>query len=334
MIEPSAAAVLGPFYEAFDMILTHIVKENEAALPLSAILRRAMGLSARQVRESRRAGGITVDGAYRYPNQPVPAGSTVRVALTGYAEGESAPTADAGKTTSLRVLFEDDTLIAVYKPALLQCHPSPSAPRGSDTMQARVYAYLHVPAHPIHRLDAETKGILLFAKLPYAQAHLQQQMQQGTFCKTYEALAFGAPPAREGEIDAPIARISEDSFTRCVRADGQSAVSRYRVLNSLVLADGARISHLSLSPITGRTHQLRVHMAHIGCPLLGDTRYFTLASRACSEQLGLSCHQLSAVSLSFVHPITGDPMRIACPPTFSIPFPSLSEDAHPSQIFP
>ncbi len=126
----------------------------------------------------------------------------------------------------VHTLYEDEALIAVQKPAPLQCHPSPSAPRGSDTLEGRVQVHLGAPAHPVHRLDAETTGVVLFAKLPFAQAHIQRQMQEGTFRKTYFALVCGSPEPRCGVIDAPIARIEPDSFTRAVLPDGQHAVSR------------------------------------------------------------------------------------------------------------
>lgn len=294
------------------MILRHVVSPEEDGLTLQGLLRGPMGLSGRETQTAKQQGAVTVNGAPFFANQPVCAGMTVEVRLGSYAQ-ESAPKARSGE--SVRVLFEDEALIAAYKPALLQCHPSPSAPRGSDTLEGRVCSLLGMSVHPVHRLDAETTGIVLFAKLPYAQAHLQRQMRDGTFSKAYEAWVFGVPEPPSGEIDAPIARLSEDSFTRVVREDGQRAVTRYRILSTRAFPSGAA-SRLALSPLTGRTHQLRVHMAHIGCPLLGDTRYASAASDAMSRAIGLSYHQLAAVSLSFVHPLTGRPVRIACPAAF------------------
>ena len=176
--------------------------------------------------------------------------------------------------------------------------------------------YLCAPAHPVHRLDAETTGIVLFAKLPFAQARLQQQMQTGAFQKTYQAWVFGVPDPPQGEIDAPIARLTPDSFTRVVRADGQRAVSRYGLLRTAPIP-GGEAALLALYPLTGRTHQLRVHMAHIGHPLLGDTRYASPESEAASRALGLSWHQLCAVALRFDHPVTGEPVAVSCPAQFS-----------------
>ena len=291
------------------MTLTHTVTPQEDGLTLQALLRGPMALSARQAREAKAT--LTVDGAPFYANQPVRAGMVVRVELMGYA-GAARPGA---KETPLRVLYEDDALLAVFKEAMLQCHPSPSAPNGSDTLEARVQRYLHAPAHPVHRLDAETSGIVLFAKLPFAQARLQQQMQTGAFQKTYEAWVLGTPHPPQGEIDAPIARETPDSFTRVVHADGQRAVSQYELLRTVPIP-GGEAALLALHPLTGRTHQLRVHMAHIGHPLLGDTRYASPESAAASVALGITHHQLAAVALRFEHPLSGEPIALSRPARF------------------
>ena len=297
------------------MQLTHTVTAEESGLTLQQLLRGPMGLSGRQTRNAKAQGAVTVDAAPFFSNQKVTEGMVVRVMLDGYEDTGK----NAGAVTSpVEVIFEDDALLAVYKPALLQCHPSSSAPNGSDTLESRVRAYLGRPAHAVHRLDSETTGIVLFAKLPFVQAHLQQQMQKGTFHKTYEAWVTDAPRPEEGEIDAPIEREHPDSFTRIVRPDGQRAVSRYKTLETLTLRNGDTISRMQLSPVTGRTHQLRVHMTHIGCPLLGDARYFTDHSQAVSRALGLSYHQLAAVSLSFIHPVEGKTCSLSHPAVFSL----------------
>ena len=157
------------------MILTHIVAPEEDGMTLEAVLRGPMALSGRQSREAKKK-GVTVDDAPFFSNQKVRAGGVIRAELSGY----EAPAVSA-ELPPLTVLYEDDALLAVQKPALLQCHPSPSAPNGTDTLEARVQAYLHAAAHPVHRLDADTTGIVLFAKLPFAQAQIQKQMQEGTF---------------------------------------------------------------------------------------------------------------------------------------------------------
>lgn len=295
------------------MELIHIVTAEEAGLTLQQLLRGPLALSGRETRNAKAQGAVTVDAAPFFSNQTLAAGMVVRVELSGYDAPQNKPDA----VPAVEIVYEDEALLAVYKPALLQCHPSPSAPGGSDTLERRVRAYLGRPAHPVHRLDSETTGLVLFAKLPYAQAHLQQQMQSGTFHKTYNAWVLGRPQPEAGVIDAPIAREHPDSFTRIVSADGQRAVSRYSTLRSIPLGEELTASLMQLSPVTGRTHQLRVHMTHIGCPLLGDRRYCTEESRAVSDALALAYHQLSAMSLSFTHPLSGEALLLAHAPVFA-----------------
>lgn len=289
------------------MLLSYITTESNGTLTLDQLLRGPLSLSAREVREAKRL-GLTVDGAPFFANQRIGAGRTVAIPLAEY----DMPT-DFPAPAEVDILYQDDALIAVRKPAPLQVHPSPSAPRGADTLEGRVQSYLRGGAHPVHRLDAETTGIVLFAKLPYVQAHIQRQMQADTFRKEYLALVCGVLPESEGVIDAPIDRVAPDSFTRAVLPGGQRAVTRYRV--EAALRD---ISLVRLFPVTGRTHQLRVHMAHIGHPLLGDTRYFTAESANLAAQYHAPYHQLCAVKLSLIHPITGKTLEIACTPDFSV----------------
>ena len=189
------------------MFLSYITTESDGALTLDQLLRGPLSLSAREAREAKRL-GLTVDGAPFFANQRVSAGRTIRVPLAEYDRP-----GDFSASGDVAVLYEDNALLAVRKPAPLQVHPSPSAPRGADTLEGRVQSYLHSGAHPVHRLDAETTGIVLFAKLPYAQAHIQRQMQTDAFRKEYLAWVCGVPAAPEGVIDAPIDRITPDSFT-------------------------------------------------------------------------------------------------------------------------
>ena len=304
------------------MELIHIVTAQEAGLTLHQLLRGPLALSGRQTRNAKAQGAVTVDGSPFFSNQKLNEGMVVRVGLDGYDAPAAAQ--PSGDHLPLEIVYEDEALLVVFKPALLQCHPSPSAPRGSDTLESRVQGYLGFGAHPVHRLDSETTGLVLFAKLPYAQAHLQQQMQSGEFAKAYEAWVLGCPESCEGEIDAPIEHENPDSFTRIVTPAGQRAVSRYKTLRRVQLADGQIAAHMHLEPVTGRTHQLRVHMTYIGCPLLGDTRYFTKDSQAVSAALALSYHQLSAVQLRFVHPITGKHMDVRHAAVFAFDPESIS----------
>ena len=152
------------------------------------------------------------------------------------------------------------------------------------------------------RLDRDTFGIVLLAK----NAHVHALLQTVKVTKTYHALVFGTPETPEGVIDAPIARRPLPSLLRYVGPEGKPSVTEYRVLDT----DGG-ISKLALRPVTGRTHQLRVHCAHMGYPILGDPQYGSEESRILSEKLGLSHQMLCAKTLEFVHPMTDEKMMLS-----------------------
>jgi 23S rRNA pseudouridine1911/1915/1917 synthase len=214
----------------------------------------------------------------------------------------------------LLLLYEDRDILAVDKPAGVLVHPSRAQYRG--TLLSRALGYLRetgqpLCAHPVHRLDRGTSGIVLFAKHPHIQARWMRALQAGAVQKTYEALALGAFPALEGRIDAPIARASAAGQRREARRDGQPALTDYRALETLSVR-GRVVTRVAFFPATGRTHQLRVHSLWAGCPLLGDALYCTPESLALSQALGLDAQLLRAVALAFPHPLTGEPVRIRC----------------------
>ena len=144
----------------------------------------------------------------------------------------------------------------------------------------------------------DTSGIVLIAKDQISAAQLSADMKAGLIKKTYLALLSGTPEPRSGVISAPIERESPDSIKRVVCENGKSAITEYSVIRTL---EGGR-SICELHPITGRTHQLRVHMAHVGCPLEND---FLYGVRASDEQYKLRC-----VALEFIHPVTKKQMRV------------------------
>ena len=155
--------------------------------------------------------------------------------------------------------------------------------------------------HPLTRLDRDTFGIVLLAKSAHIHALLQQEKPR----KTYHALVFGAPRSESGTVTAPIARCPLPSLLRKIDPEGKPCVTEYRVLEQK-----GQTAHLELRPITGRTHQLRLHCAHLGCPILGDPQYGSEESMAYSAELGIATQLLCAKRLEFNHPITGEPMTL------------------------
>jgi 23S rRNA pseudouridine1911/1915/1917 synthase len=193
----------------------------------------------------------------------------------------------------LTVLYEDEHLIAVDKPAGMLIHPSRS--RFDGTLANFVVGYYRRTGqkcafHPVTRLDRDTFGIVLLAK----NSHAHALMQQTDMKKTYHALTLGNWDRDIGTIDAPIARKPLPSLLREVSSDGKPCLTEFAVLERF----GA-YTKLELHPVTGRTHQLRVHCAHMGHPILGDPQYGSEESK-----FGLESQMLCAKRLEFDHPIT------------------------------
>ncbi len=265
---------------------------------LSAILKEDMGVSSGLMNRAKWAGNILVNGVPQHTDFPVKSGDTVTVLMS---ESAVSYTPEDG---SLDILYEDAYILAVDKPAAMLIHPSRSC--NSGTLANFVAGYLQsrgetTAFHPLTRLDRDTFGIVLIAKNSYIHAHLQKAQVH----KTYHALCFGAPIQSAGIIDAPIARLPLPSLLRRVSPDGKPCITNYTVLRR---CDG--YSLLSLQPVTGRTHQLRVHCAYMGFPILGDPQYASEESRAFSEKMGLATQLLCAHSLDFTHPITGERLQL------------------------
>lgn len=164
---------------------------------------------------------------------------------------------------------------------------------------------LGMSAGLINRLDRDTFGVVLLAKNARIHAKMNDLHANGKLRKTYHALTYGAPEADAGVIDAPIARLPLPSLLRTVSSEGKPSVTEYRVLER-----GAGICKLELRPVTGRTHQLRVHCSHMGFPILGDPQYGSPESQEFSLRLGLQPQLLCAKKLQFPHPVTGEILEI------------------------
>ena len=279
------------------MELRHIA-EREGRL--SSFLRGEMGMSSGLMNRIKWSGDLFVNGLPVHTDYPVKLGDVIVVPLN---EPEPAYPAEM---TPVDVVYEDAHILAVDKPAGMLIHPSRAQMTG--TLANRVIGYYQRSGqrsafHPITRLDRDTFGIVLLAKNAHIHSLFNMQHNQGQFRKIYHGLVVGVPSQPEGIIDAPIARRPLPSLLRYVCADGKPSVTRYRVLSCQ-----GELAKLELQPVTGRTHQLRVHCAHMGWPILGDPQYNTDKSVMLSQQLGAKTQLLCAKELAFPHPITGEPM--------------------------
>ena len=276
------------------MELKHIaVREGR----LSSFLLGELEMSSSLMNKLKWGDGIRVNGMPQRTNYPVKSGDVITVKLD---EEEPEYPAEDGFLT---VLYEDDWLLAVDKPAGMLIHPSHSCNSGTlANLVAGYYARTgqRCAFHPLTRLDRDTFGIVLLAKT----AHVHTLLQNTRVQKTYHAYVFGGPEEDSGVIDAPIARKPLPSLLREIRADGKPSVTEFAVL------ERGDICKLALRPVTGRTHQLRLHCAHKGFPILGDPQYASQASQAFSAQLGLESQLLCAKRLEFVHPMTKQEMTL------------------------
>lgn len=265
---------------------------------LSAILREDMEISSGLMNKLKWQDRLLVNGVPCFTNHPVEPGDRVTVLLP---EPETEYPAQQGDLT---VLYEDDHILAVEKPAGMLIHPSRACNTG--TLANFVLGYYNKTGqscafHPVTRLDRDTFGVVLLGKNPHIHARFQQLPLE----KTYLARVFGIMPRTEGVISAPIARRPLPSLLRYVDPSGKESITRYRQIET----DGT-VSLVELIPVTGRTHQLRVHCAYMGCPILGDPQYGSEASRTFSRDLGLESQLLCAASVTFVHPVTGETMTV------------------------
>lgn len=265
---------------------------------LSSFLKEELKLSTGLMNRLKWQDKLYVNGIPRHADFEVQTGDTITVPLE--EESPQYPAEDAPIT----VLYEDEHLLAVDKPAGMLIHPSRSQFTG--TLANRVLGYYQRTGqnsafHPLTRLDRDTFGIVLLAKNAHVHALLQQQSIQ----KTYHAVVFGTMPADSGSIDAPIARRPLPSLLREVRSDGKASLTHYRVLES-----SEYWARVALQPVTGRTHQLRVHCAYIGCPILGDPQYGTAEALAFSHEKGIKTQLLCAKKLQLLHPITGEKLLL------------------------
>ncbi len=207
----------------------------------------------------------------------------------------------------LAVLYEDPHLLILNKQPGIVVHPTNGNPEhtlANGIMQYMLVSGQRFKIRFINRLDMGTSGVILIGKNSHAQDHITRQMKAGTVEKIYIAILRGIPPHPEGVVDLPIGRPDPEQLQRRVMPEGGApSVTRYRVLEKL----GSGYSLVQLRLETGRTHQIRVHMAHLGHPVLGDFLYGREESALIGRQA------LHAASLAFAHPVTGEPMKIAAP---------------------
>lgn len=277
------------------MTLTYRVNNN--LINLKELLKYHFQISDRLLAKLKNAQKIFINGEKVSVRASLKTGDLVEVNLD-FLENNSniVPT-----KMELDILFEDETMLIINKPAGVPVHPSMDHFEDSLSNGIRFYfdeIGLKRKIRPVNRLDKDTSGIVIFAKNEYVQEYLVRQMKANKFVKEYIAVCSGSFDCKVGTIDAPIARKEDSIIERCVSEAGDKAITHYEVLKST-----NNYSVVKCILETGRTHQIRVHLAHIGHPLLGDTLYGT------SSPL-IHRQALHAYKVKFIHPISRKPIAL------------------------
>ena len=269
---------------------------------VNTLLRRTLGLSGTVLRRVKwLEDGITLDGERVNVRIRVREGQTLSVRLTD----PTPPPEPVPAEGPLDIVYEDADLIVLNKAPGVLVHPGHG--HFDDTLGNFLMWHYRQAGdesgfHPVHRLDKGTSGLVVAAKHAHGQEKLKNQLHTGGFRRVYLAVCDGAPPVPCGTVDAPIGPVDGSPVAREVRPDGKSARTHYKAVRSF----GPR-TLVELELDTGRTHQIRVHMAHIGCPLTGDFLYGT------ENRALIARPALHSARLELAHPITGEKLAFSAP---------------------
>jgi 23S rRNA pseudouridine1911/1915/1917 synthase len=285
------------------------VPDGLAGERLDVALTRLLGLSRSRAAELVGDGAVLVDGRPGAKSDRLLAGSLLTVDLR---EPVAAPAAPPEPVPGMRVLFDDDDVVVVDKPIGVAAHPSPgwTGPTVVGGLAAAGYRVSTSGAAErqgiVHRLDVGTSGVMAVAKSEAAYTSLKRQFKERTVDKRYHAVVQGHCDPLSGTIDAPIDRHPQHDYKWAVVTGGKPSITHYDTLEAFPHASLLEV-HLE----TGRTHQIRVHMAALRHPCVGDLTYG--ADPGLAKRLGLTRQWLHAVQLGFDHPRTGERIEVASP---------------------
>ena len=253
------------------MYKKYIKQENDNYKTLRQVLDSQFKISYVLRLKLKRNNHIFVNGENTYLDHELMVGDMITVDLDFDEENSNI----VPSKMNLNIIYEDDAILVLNKPAGVAIHPSTR--HFENTLSNGVKYYfdninLKRKIRPVNRLDSDTSGVVIFAKNEYVHSALSTEMKKGLFKKEYIAICTGIFDKKDGTINVPIGRKDDSIIERCVRGDGQEAITHYRVLNEFCNND-ITYSELFINLETGRTHQIRVHTAYIGHPILGYSLY-------------------------------------------------------------
>ena len=295
---------------------------------LDAVLAKALpAFSRNRIKDLILAGSAAINGqTANEPKTKVKLGDALILSAPPPEDPDPEP-----EDIALDILYEDDQLIVINKPVGMVVHPAPGNAHGTLVNALLFHCKGSLPGingvkRPgiVHRLDKDTSGVMVAAKTELALTHLAAQFadhgRTGPLHRLYTAFAWGQTQQGRGTVDAPLGRDQNNRFKQTVRKDGRQAITHYAV-EARYGSEGWDVTRIACELETGRTHQIRVHMAHIGHPLVADPLYapgFATKSRRLPDDLraivdGLGRQALHAAELGFEHPVTGEEMFFEAP---------------------
>lgn len=290
---------------------THLIREEHMGLTVEEYLKTILSYSGRKLQKLTRAKGIRLNKKPVFLQKKLKAGDLLQVLLLEDLSYGALP-----EEGPVEVLYEDQQIIVLNKPVGLLVHPAGQTQQGTLANYLAHYFQSQqktLTIRPLHRLDRDTSGCVLFAKDSQSQTSLELQLQDGRMKRTYLALVEGIPDPAEGRIEAPIGPHPTKPNRRALREEGDPAVTEYRTLSTFRLGEPKKESQwaataalLELQLETGRTHQIRIHLTHIGHPILGDRMYGKASSR-------IGRQALHAWQLSLEHPSRGEVFTFTAP---------------------
>ena len=290
-----------------EFVLT--VPENLAGYDIKYILKNHFRFSTSLITALKEGDGITLCGKKEFVNKKVALGDILKITLFDKASENIAP-----QNIPLDVLYEDEDLLAINKPPKMPTHPSVYHTENT-VANAVLYYFRDIPFtfRAPSRLDRDTSGVLIIAKNAWSAERVSSAIKNREFQKEYVALCVGIPKDAQGIISAPIKREKEGIIKRIIAKDGKSAVTDYEVIeekNGLCL--------VKLCPKTGRTHQIRLHLAYLGTPIYAD---FLYGKDIDGERIRLHCK-----SVKFMHPATKETMKITAPTPYDMELSKISKN--------